>query len=341
MNLQNISSEENKTDPANVALGMKISFTIPSISTAISLYILLALFYHKHLTSSTIKTFGKRMITLNLLNSCLVFINSLTNLMFPILIRTFKSDLFCKGYFSFQIANVFLSRFFTFALFWIRQHHFYKNLHFMFKCLSVFQRAFTFPLILLGTILPVAEYFLIFKHSTFRVYHRPAGVRGCEYKRQFKEIKHFTFIIYSFQTFLSVSLVALVLIPLVIKKRNKRKLKFTKTACNIEKTIPRLSASIFTTCLCNIAFIMVTVLVQRSQIEVYIDKTFLVSLVLNLDMIVNSVSLQFSFSDYKRRLFFQRKLDSFLNSGMASKTNTPLEIPSVAKSVLIYKTTKM
>ena len=341
MNLQNISSEDNKTNSASIALRMKISFIVPSISVAISLYILLALFYHKHTSFSITNTIGKRMIFLNLLNSCLVFINSLTNLMFPVLIETFKSDQFCKGYFSVQIANVFLSRFFTFALFWIRQHHLYKNLHFKFKCLSVFQRFSNFPLILLGTVLPITEYYLIFKYSNFYAHQGPAGMWGCQYKRQFKEIKHLTFTIYSFQTFLFVFLVVLVLIPIVIKRRNKKKLNSTEKASNVEKTIPRLSASIFVTCLCNLVFITVTVLVQRSQVENYIDKTLLVSLVLNLNMIVNSVSLQLSFIDYKKRLFFLRKTDNNLNSGLSSKTNTALEIPSVAKSVMVNKTTKI
>ena len=331
MNLQNISSEENTTNHRSTALRMKISFTIPSIITAISLYILLALFYHKHTTSSKTNTIGKQMIYLNLLNSCLVFINSLTNFMFPLLVKTFKSDQFCKGYFSFQIANVFLSRFFTFALYWIRQHHFYKNLHFKFKCLTIFQRVFNYPLILLGLILPITEYYLLLKYSNFYVHHSPSGIWGCQYKRQFKEIKHLTFTIYSFQTFLSVLLVVLVLLPIAIKKRNKRKINSTKAASNIEKTIPRLSASIFITCLCNLVFITVTVLVQRSQVENYIDKTLLVSLVLNLNMIVNSVSLQFSFTDYKKRLFFQKNVVNSLNPCQVFEKNTAFEIYSVRK----------
>ena len=292
------------------------------------------------------------MNALNLFNSCLVFINAVTNLMYPIFIKIMKSNQFCKGYFSFQIAVIFLSRFLTFTLFWVRQHHLYKKLHLKFKYLTIFQKICNFPLIVLGIILPIIEYYLLYNHSTFYVYFNPAGVWSCHFERNLIGIKNLTWFIYSFQTFLYIALIFLVLIPILIKKRNKRHLNLSQTPCNIEKTIPRLSASIFVSFLCNLVFVMVAVLVQKSYVEAYIDKTLLISLILNTHMIANLISLQFSFTDYKRRLFFQKNIDT--NSNLLiqqretrkycmSKRNKDLDIAAVTKPVLMNKsvTTKM
>ena len=302
--------EENITLYVNKGLRSKVSFIIPSIGIAISLYITVALFYHKYTSSPSISNVGRKMNALNLFNSCLVFSNAVTILMYPILIEIVKSNEFCQGYFSSQIAVVFVSRYLTYVLFWIRQHHFYKKLHLKFKCLTIFQKICNIPLIIIAAFLAIIEYYLLYNYSTFYVYFNPAGMWGCKYEKFLKEVKISTLFIYSFLTFLYIALIFLVLIPILIKKRNKRKLNLSQIASNIEKTIPRLSASIFVSCLCNLVFIVVAVLVQFSYVEAYMDKTLLVALILNTNMIANLISLQFSFTDYKRRLFFQKKIAS-------------------------------
>ena len=142
---------------------------------------------------------------------------------------------------------------------------------------------------------------------------------GCSYERTLKKTKYLSLFLYSLQSLLFISLIFLVIVPLIIKKRNKRKLNLIQLACKIEKTIPRLAASIFVTCLSNLLFVKVAVLVEKSFKEVSIDKPVLVLLIFNGNMIANLILLQLSFTDYKRRLLFQRKIKTNLNLRLASR----------------------
>ena len=332
MILHNLQIEENKTNNASIDFRIRISFIITSVSTATSLYILIALFHYKWFSSPTINAIRKRMIYLNLSISFLAFTNALTNMIFPILVKVLKSDEFCNGYFSTQLAIVYLSRIFTYAFFWTRQQHFYKNLQLKVKYLTVCQRVCNFPRIAFGKILPITEYCLLFKYSAVRVYHKPAGMWGCSYERTLKKTKYLSFFLYSLQSLLFISLIFLVLVPLIIKKRNKQKLNLIQLACKIEKTIPRLAASIFVTCLSNLLFVKVAVLVEKSFEEVSIDKPVLVLLIFNANMIANLILLQLSFTDYKRRLLFQRKMETNSNLRLAScmpKGNLAQNVSSV------------
>ena len=74
------------------------------------------------------------------------------------------------------------------------------------------------------------------------------------------------------------------------------------------------------------------VLVEKSFEEVSIDKPVLVLLIFNANMIANLILLQLSFTDYKRRLLFQRKIKTNSNLRLAScmpKGNLAQNVSSV------------
>ena len=308
LTLHNESKIENNTIVYNKGLRNTVSYISTSINLAASLYIMTALLHHKYNSRAVSSTVTSKMNIFSLFNSCLVSVNATVNFLFVLLIETFHSDAFCMGFFSFQIGLVLSSRSFTYALFWIRQHHFYKKLGPTHRCLILFQKIFSSPLFVLGVFLPFFEFFLLYKHSSFYIYLNRAKCWSCGNNGFSAGAKSLTYLIYLLQTLFSVSLIVLVLIPIVVHERNKKNFTFSSRISRIGENIPRLSASIFVASLSDLVFIIVAVLVQRNDVDAIIDKTLLMSVILNANMIANLVCLQCSFIDYKRRLLFRKNV---------------------------------
>ena len=317
--LQNETANQNSTTASyNQSLRSAVSLASTGLSLIAALYLTAALLYHKR-KSPRVSGVTDKMNHFGLFNSFLVSVNALVNFLFPFLIETFHFHFFCEAFFSFQIGSVLLSRSFTYALFWVRQHHFYKRLAQRLKCLVLFQKACSGPLFVLGVLLPFVEFYLLRRHSSFRAYLHPAGFWACGSRGFSGEARSLTYVVYFLQTFFSVALIVLVLIPIVVYERKKKSFNLSRRISRIGENIPRLSASILVASLSDLVFIAVAVTVQRDDIDVIIDKTLLISLVLSANMIGNSICLQCSFTDYKRRLMFGKTPYPRSNSNMELK----------------------
>lgn len=298
--LQNETANQSSTaESYNQSLRSTVSLVSTGMDLIAALYLTAALVHHKHKSPrAQVSSVTNKMNVFGLFSSLLTSANALVNFLFPILVETFHSRTFCKAFFSFQIGTVLLSRSFTYALFWVRQHHFYKRPEQRLKCLVLFQKTCSSPLFVLGVFLPFIEFYLLYRHRSVHSYLHPAGFWCCGSRGFSDEARSLTYVVYLLQTFFSVTLTVLVLIPIVVYVRRKKILSSKRSS--VGENIPRLSASILVASVSDLCFIAVAVTVQREN--VIIDKTLLVSLVLNANMICNLVCLQCSFSDYKRRL---------------------------------------